>query len=130
MKRIFGRKEAEELTVTARTVTDYHSALKAIEDEEKAIYIEGNAYDMLMEMVNKDASLCKWLKSLGSFYTGTNGLHMLFGTLSAAQPDGGLPDSESEGFYCFTREFAEKEYQNYKGRNNKNQNRFELLRIK
>lgn len=101
MKRIFGRKEAERPGVTARIITDYDSAGKAIEDGEALLYIEGDAYDTLMEMVDRDESLCKWVKGLGRFYIAPDALHMLFGTLAANMSGDVSSISEDEDFYSF-----------------------------
>ena len=129
MKKIFGKKEAERPEVTARIITDYDSAGKAIRDEEALLYIEGDAYDKLMELVDRDESLCKWVKGLGRFYISTDALHMLFGTLAADLSDDVSSISEDKDFFDFAQEFSEKEYQNYKARNNKEKGRFELIRI-
>lgn len=127
MRKSVERKPAEEPTVTARIVTDYSDAADAIQQKAELIYIEGRAYDLFMEMVNRDEGLHKWLKGLGRFYAGANGLHMLFGTLSASKPDDEL--SESGEFYLFARELVKEEYQNYKARNSRSKSRFELVRI-
>ena len=129
MKRIFGRKEAERPKVTARIITDYDNAEKAIEDGEALLYIEGDAYDILMEMVERDESLCKWVKGLGRFYIGPDALHMLFGTLAVNLSGDVSCISDYEEIYSFAQEFSEKGYQNYKARNNKDKSRFELIRI-
>lgn len=130
MKKIFGKKEAERPEVTARIITDYDSAERAIEDGEALLYIEGDAYDTLMETVSRDESLCKWVKGLGRFYINPDALHMLFGTLAANMSGDVSSISEDEDFYSFAEEFSEKQYQNYKARNNKDKSRFELIRIK
>ena len=129
MKRIFGKKEVERPEATARIITDYDSAEKAIEDEAALLYIEGDAYDKLMKMVDKDESLCKWVKGLGRYYISADALHMLFSTLAANLSDDVSSISDDEDFYLFAQEFSEKGYQNYKARNNKDRNRFELIRI-
>lgn len=130
MKRIFGRREAESPEATASIITDYDSAKKAIENGEALLYIESDAYDTLMEMVDRDESLCKWVKGLGRFYISADALHMLFGTLTADLSGDVSSISGDEDFYDFAQEFSEKEYQNYKARNNKEKSRFELIRIK
>lgn len=129
MKRIFGKKEVERPDATARIITDYDSAEKAIEDGEALLYIEGDAYDKLIRMVDRDESLGKWLKGLGRFYISADALHMLFGTLAANLSDDVSSISDDEDFYGFALEFSEKGYQNYKARNNKDKKRFELIRI-
>lgn len=131
LRKLIRRRAQEGSDAAARIITNYDEALKAFGNKEAKIYIEGNAYDVFMEMVSEEEGLSRWLKALGKFYTGPNGLHMLFKTLYGIRPDNGICSVPAgEGFYRFIQEISEEDYQNYKARNSKSKRRFEFVRIR
>ncbi len=131
MRIPIGRKTDDSSAAAARISRDYRDAVDFLENNEALIYIEADAYNLFMEKVNAEASLSKWMKGLGKFYAGPNGLYMLFNTLLSDQSStGGRSGAGDKDFYLFIKKFVEGEYENYKGRNNKGKDRFELMRIK